>query len=241
MNGFFDIHTHILPGVDDGARDYRQARELVRMAWDYGTRAMILTPHYRGAYKKVSVQWLREYFDVFSQMIDTDVPGMRLYLGNEIYYETDAPERLAEGRILSLNDSQYALLEFSTRSTHSQVMRGISETVRCGFTPVIAHVERYDIFRSDTDLIDEVLDMSALIQVNADSIMGEHGGKISKYCQNLLKEEKVHFIASDAHDPVKRPPLLRECFLKVHKKYGADYASRLFYDNAQAVIENEII
>lgn len=241
LNGFTDIHTHILPGADDGAEDISEALELVRMAWKNGTRTMFVTPHYRGKYKANTPAFLREDFDLFRQMVHLEMPDMRLFLGNEVYYQAEVPERLAGGRILSLCDSQYVLLEFSGNSLRSQVVTGVSETIRYGFVPIIAHAERYDVFREDPTLADDVLEMGALIQLNADSVMGKHGLKVKQFCHNLLKAQKAHFVASDAHDPKNRPPLLRECFLYVHRKYGAVYAARVFYRNAQAVINNRTI
>lgn len=241
INGFTDIHTHILPGVDDGAVDAHQARELVRMAWNNGTRTLFLTPHYRGVYRKNDPLRLKESFSAFSQFIAEDFPGMRLYLGSEIHYEADVPELLEKGKILTLNDSQYVLLEFRSGVLYSQVIAAISESVRYGFTPVIAHVDRYAVFLTNRSLVDEVLNMGALIQLNVDSVMGKNGFRVKRFCQNLLKFQKVHFIASDAHDTLHRPPLLRDCFLRVCKLYGAEYAAQVFYYNAQAIIENGII
>jgi protein-tyrosine phosphatase len=83
--------------------------------------------------------------------------------------------------------------------------------------------------------------MGALLQLNADSIMGQNGFGIKRFCHKLLKARQILFIASDAHDVKHRPPRLRECFLHVYKKYGKEYAAQLFYENAQAVIENRII
>jgi len=112
----------------------------------------------------------------------------------------------------------------------------------CGKTKRLVHLAALeDIARKELDLVDELLDMGALLQLNADSILGTNGFGIKHFCYKLLREQKVHFVASDAHDTTHRPPLLRECFLKTHKKYGAEYAAALFYDNAQAVIENRIV
>lgn len=238
MRGFTDLHTHILPGADDGAKNMSGALELVRMAWENGTRALFLTPHYRGAYRKNTPESLRESFETFRQAVQEVFPDMRLYLGNEIHYESEAPEKLAQGRILTLNDSEYVLLEFSEVSLRSQIITGVDEMLRCGFTPIIAHAERYSAFRSDAALVDEVLNMGALIQLNADSVMGTYGFRVKRFCHRLLKAGKAHFIASDAHDAKSRPPVLRECYLKVYRKYGAEYAAELFSENAEAVAEN---
>lgn len=240
MNGYTDIHTHILPNVDDGAQNISEGLKMVQAAYKNGTRTIILTPHYRGKYKN-DPQWLREVFDIFSQMVAEYYPDMNLYLGNEVFYEQEIPQRLESGQAMTINDSRYCLLEFWPGALRSQVVGGVSEVMQYGFTPIIAHAERYNIFPKDKTLTDEVLAMGALIQLNADSVMGKHGLGIARFCNRLLKEQKVHFIASDAHDTEKRPPLLRECWQRVYKKYGSAYSSQVFYDNAQMVIENKII
>lgn len=241
MNGYTDLHTHLLPGVDDGAQNMSQAMELIRMAYENGTRNIMLTPHYRGKYRQNDPVWLREVFAMFQEVVHEEYPRMNLYLGNEVYYEMDAGVMLDAGKAMTLNGSRYCLLEFRTASLRSQVEMGISEMLRFGYTPIIAHAERYEIFRHDPSLTDEVLNMGALIQLNADSIMGKHRLSVTRFCDRLLREGKAHFIGSDAHDPKKRPPLLRDCWWKIYKKYGQEYANLLLYENAQAVIENKTI
>ena len=222
-------------------QDMAQALDLIRMAWKNGTRTIMLTPHYRGKYKENTPQWLREVYELLCLTVAEELPDMKLYLGHEIFCQTDAPDRLAAGRILSLNDSHYALLEFHTGFLRSKIVQGVSETVLHGFTPIIAHAERYEVFRKDRTLLEEVRSMGALIQLNADSVMGAHGLAVKQYCHSLLKNREAHFIASDAHDTAHRPPLLRECFLRVHKKYGSEYAAQVFYENAKAVIEKQMV
>lgn len=241
MNGFTDIHTHILPGVDDGAKDMSEARRLLRMAWENGTRTIFLTPHYRGKYKQHTPAQLKENFSWLRELLQEEFPDMHLYLGAEISYEADAPEAMLAGEILTLNDSRYVLLEFQTTALRSQILSGVSETIRCGFIPIIAHIERYNIMRTSPALPEELREMGALLQINADSIMGRNGFGIKSLCHKLLKARLVQFIASDAHDAKRRPPLLRKCFLHVHKKYGPEYAVALFCDNAQAIIESKVI
>lgn len=240
MNGFTDIHTHILSGVDDGAQDISEAIRLLRMAWENGTRTIILTPHYRNKYKKTPYELLEAY-NWLLEMTKDDLPDLGLHLGNEIAYEADAPEAMRAGKVLTLNNSRYALLEFRPEALRSQVLSGVAETVRCGFVPIVAHVERYKISRSDPALVEELCQMGALLQLNADSILGKHGLGVKGFCRKLLNHGAAHFVASDAHDAKQRPPLLRECYLQICKKYGQEYAAALFYDNAQAVIEDRVI
>lgn len=241
MNGFTDMHTHILPGVDDGAQDLSQSLRMLRKAWDNGTTAVVLTPHYRGKFKQHTPDMLKENLAWLQEMVASELPDMQLYLGQEIAYENEAPEAMYQGKALCINGSQYVLLEFQTNSLCSQITNGVTETIRNGFVPIIAHVERCNAVRKDPDFPDELLHMGALLQLNADSILGKNGFEIKRFCHKLLKNRKVHFVASDAHDILHRPPVLRECFLRVHKKYGEEYAVLLFSGNAQAVIADRVV
>lgn len=237
--GFVDIHTHILPGVDDGAKDLADALELLRMARNDGTKEVVLTPHYRGKYRQNTPQQLRARFDELVREVRDAIPDMKLYLGNEAGIERDLGEKVAEGRVLSLNDSNYVLLEFDYGSSRIQVLDGVMAIINSGYTPVIAHAERYDIFRKNKKLADEVLQVGALIQINAESILGKCGFGEKRCCHRLLKQKKAQFVASDGHDVKERQPLLGECFRYVSKRYGEDYAWELFRHNARALLSGQ--
>ncbi len=241
MTGFVDIHTHILPGVDDGAFSEENALQMLKLAQEQGTRTVVFTPHYRGKFRKNTPELLKERFRSFSEIAAIEVPLMQLYLGQEVYYDPEAVEALAEGRALSMNGTSHVLLEFSQSTTQEQIRKGVEAIWFYGYRPVIAHAERYDALRRSDKLLSEILECGAWIQLNADSILGRYGADVKRFCHKLLKKQQVSFIASDAHDTQVRPPVLRECFLYVHKKYGGEYAHRLFYDNPMAMLENEDI
>ena len=241
MNSFSDIHCHLLPGVDDGAKDIADAMEMLAIAYEDGIRTIVFTPHYRGRYKKNTPEQLRKVFFQLRQCVAEAFPDMRLYLGQEIAYEQDAPSALQEQRALTLGDSDYCLLEFSPDALGSRILSGVAETLRYGYWPIVAHAERCMALRKDPSLVDEILHMGGFIQLNADSVMGRWGFRVKHFCGKLLKEEKAHFIATDAHDAKDRPPKLRDCWQKVSKKYGNEYAARLFESNVRAVTENEPI
>lgn len=232
QSGFVDIHTHLLFGVDDGAADLRQSMELLAMARENGTTAVVLTPHHRGRFRQNTPQQLRSRFQELAERVKTEIPDMKLYLGNEAAHERELGDKVAEGRVLSLNDSNYVLLEFDFNSSRVQVVEETMSLIGSGYTPIIAHAERYDIFRKNKKLPEELLYVGALIQLNADSILGKCGFATKRVCHRLLKKGMVHFVASDAHDPKERPPVLKECFEYVSKRYGEDYAWSIFRDNA---------
>ncbi|MBQ3215843.1 MAG: capsular biosynthesis protein [Oscillospiraceae bacterium] len=239
MERFVDIHTHILPGMDDGAQNPDQALELLKMAWDSGIGAVILTPHYRGHYRRNTPQQLRQAYESLCAQAKKELPELELYLGNEVGIEIELAEKLTDGRTLSLNGGSYVLLEFHSDCTAKQVVNGVLDILNCGFTPIIAHAERCDAFLNDRHLAGDVIDFGALIQLNAAGVMGRTGCRAKRCCHRLLKKNQVHFIASDAHDMKTRPPRLDECYRLVCKKYGEDYADALFRRNARTVLTSK--
>ena len=239
MEGFVDIHTHILPGVDDGAQDLSQALELLKHAHSQGTGAVLLTPHYRGRYRNNVSQTLKRTFDELQQAAKKECAELELYLGCEIGYELDVSEKIADGTLLSLNGTQYVLLEFQQGSFRSRIVDGVLEVVNFGYVPIIAHAERYDAFRQHPQLADEVTQLGALIQLNADSVLGKCGFGIKRYCHKLLKAHLVHFVATDVHNLKDRKPELQSCYQKLRKKYGQEYAEVLLIRNGRTVLSGK--
>ena len=238
MERFVDIHTHILPGVDDGAEDVSQAMEMLKQAWEHGTGAVILTPHYRGHYQGNVSGRLTPLFEELRRQAAKECPEMELYLGCEVGYALDVSEKLVDGSVLTLNDTHYVLLEFREHTFRSRVLDGVLEVLNFGYIPIVAHVERCEAFRSNPELAREVTHLGALLQLNADSVLGGCGYGIKRYCHKLMKSRYVHFIASDAHDLKQRKPQLKACYQKVKKRFGKDYADILFIENPRAVLED---
>ena len=235
-----DIHSHILPGVDDGAKDYAEALELVRMARLDGTQLLFLTPHFRAIYKPTPED-LKKDFQAFYTAVREDGVRMKFVLGSEVRYQSEFTRQAERGVLTPMAKSRYMLLEFPTTVFRPNVIAGIRDCLDAGYVPILAHAERYDIFRLDPTLTDEVLALGARIQLNADSVMGKWGFSVKRFCHRLIKEEKAQFIASDAHDLKNRPPKLKDCYLRVRTKYGEDTARKLFWQNPRAVMENRPI
>lgn len=240
VQGFADIHTHILPGVDDGAQTGSEAIALLAYAYDQGTRTVFLTSHYRGDYRRVTPEQRRKIFDALCAAAKLRYPDLALHLGCEIAYAPGIGEKLQHGEILSYANGDYVLLEFADDAEPDTVLQGVDEVLRSGFLPVIAHAERCAAFRKGISLARQVTDKGALLQLNADSVMGQWGGFwVERCCQRLLKAGLVSFIASDAHDVVSRPPDLGACYHRVAQTYGKEYAAQLFWENARLLLPEE--
>lgn len=231
-----DIHTHILPGVDDGAADLEQSVKLICQAWQQGTTAMVVTPHYRGRHRDNLAGKLEPIFHQLCSEVSKKCPDMELFLGCEVGYELDVSEKIADGSVLTLNGTHYVLLEFRDNVYRSRIISGTLEVLNFGYIPIIAHVERYEAFRKNRGLARELIQLGALLQINADSVTGRRGFGIKHYCHKLLRSHCVHFVATDAHDEKHRTPDLKTCYQKIQKRYGADYAAVLFYQNARTML-----
>ena len=163
---------------------------------------------------------------------------MRLYLGHEAANEHDLSDKLLAGEVLTLAGTRYVLVEFDERCYRSRVLSSVLDLVNSGYIPIIAHVERYEIFRKTDSLAAEVISMGAMLQVNAGSVMGKLGLGVKLYCGKLLRRGQVHFIASDGHDEKRRPPVLRACYEHIRKRRGKTYGGALFAGNTEKLLND---
>ena len=236
-----DIHCHILPGVDDGSPDMATSLEMLRIADKNGITHLILTPHHKPMHHNVSPEHNVVYRKKLQEAAKEAGIKAKLFSGNEIYYSDETMEELIEGKICSLAGSDYVLVEFHPTNPYKAIQNAVSRVQAAGFIPIIAHVERYSDIVSHPSRVKDLIEMGSFIQVNASSIMGKYGFGISHFTKKLLKEELVHFVASDAHDIGRRAPNLLDCRNYVERKYGEDYGKKLFFTNPANVIRNELI
>jgi len=237
----FDVHCHVLFGLDDGAKSAGQAFCMLKTAYEEGIRGMILTPHYNMSHLSYTREEVEENLGILCGMIKEENLKMKLFLGNEVMYSAGVEEHLTDGKIMTMAGSRYVLVEFPISVSASYIENGVTGIFQSGYIPIVAHVERYEACLQDKDLIWELKDRGALIQVNASGVLGKHGKYEKKFCKELLKYGLVDFIATDAHRDNVRAPHIRECVSYVTGKYGYDYAYTIFCVNPQKVLKDEEI
>lgn len=227
---FADIHNHMLFGVDDGARSETDMRQLVDASYADGVRHLCFTPHYHPGYFGEHQEQIAFAFDMANQYAAERYPDLSLYLGNELRYERSCIEWLEQGRCQTLNATEHLLVDFLYPEPAENILDAMLRILNAGFTPVLAHVERYEKFHRDLREVDRLKSWGVILQVDAQSPLGGlgHGSKVR--ARRLLDAGVVDLIASDAHDLTKRPPQLQPCYEFVARKYGADYAQQLFWE-----------
>ncbi len=241
MDGMIDIHNHTLYGVDDGSKNVEQSKNMLAKAYDEGIRGIIFTPHHNPYRWDIGIEELRNKYDELKEYASEKYPGLKLYLGSELYYGKETISELNGKKALTMADSKYVLAEFSTAVLYKDLKQAIMDIQQNGYWPIIAHVERYECIFKKPEYIDEMKDIGAFIQVNASAVIGEVSRQEKKFVKGLLKRGNVDFVATDAHRDKLRSPRLKECSEYLVKRYGVEYTERLLKNNPMHVINNEYI
>jgi protein-tyrosine phosphatase len=244
-----DIHTHVLPGVDDGARDLEQALAMCRQAVADGTTTLIATPHVRHAsYWNGEARELRTRYDVLRIALAQQEVPLDLRLGGEIAMNSDSVDELLAQRkpgraqtLHTLAGSRWALLEFDFSGLGPDPLETVHEVLVAGYAPIVAHPERFRWLAGDERLQAALIGHGAAFQLTAMSITGEIGRFAQDAAQRMLERGWVRFVASDCHDVRLRPAGLARARAAVAKSWGAAAAQALFIDNPRAVIEDRLL
>lgn len=241
MKNLIDIHSHILPGVDDGADSLAMSMRMLKIAADDGISKIVLTPHNKPGHRHIHFSKMASKAEELQEMMSEENIEIELYIGSELYYRSGLSEEIENGMSATLAGSRYVLLEFTPLEDFDYIRNGCYALLAGGYYPVLAHVERYQNVCSKKGGIDELIETGCYIQVNAGSIMGKNGAKAKRTVKELLKRRQVHFIATDAHDLKRRAPHLSDCADYVKKKYGEDYGEKIFCENPLCVIRDKDI
>lgn len=232
-----DIHSHFLPGLDDGARTVEDAVAMIEMAAADGTTHFVGTPHCNDRYE-FSLERNRALLEELRAR--TRAP-ITLLSGCDLHLSYDNVQAaLAEPRTFAIHQGTYLLTEFDNFSIAPQMVDVFYQLRGAGLVPIITHPERIPILqKSGTKLLRQLAAMGCPIQVTAGSLTGRFGRMAKEVAGQLFRERLVHLVASDAHDTDDRPPRMSEARALVEKDYGADLAQALFVENPRAVIDSQ--
>lgn len=237
-----DIHSHILPMVDDGAASVEMALELVAMAYENGTDAIVLTPHFADAYGfENPYEKIKYLFEDFQYIVKQEKIPIQLYLGSEYLFSSFENFLRHRNDITTLNHSKYLLTEFFFDVSSDFVFDAVSLILETGHIPIIAHPERFECLQEDFEMIEKLIQAGALLQVNKGSLLGKYGTYARETALEIMDHHYYHFIGSDAHHPLYRSSRLNEDFDLIQRLYGNEYANRLFYENPRNMLKNQDI
>jgi len=236
-----DIHSHILPGLDDGAKDMETALRMAQMAVEDGIDKMIATPHlFRGGYPSKGIEGIERTRKEFIQKLEENSIPLEIFPGAEVHISHNLIKEARENReTLVLNKSRYMFIEFPSEHVFSGIKDLIFELKTQAIIPIIAHPERNSFFRHHPEFLSELLRMGALSQVNQGSFNGIYGSGPREAVHRFLELGFVHFIATDCHNTWVIQPLLSKALKKAGEIIGEENARALVEDNPWCVIEDK--
>lgn len=237
MENIYDIHCHILPGVDDGANSIEESMEMLRMEFADGVRNIIITPHYRKHMFETAEQEIVRQFFLVKSIAKQVSPDLRLYLGCEFHSSMDMLELFQEREHLTLAGSSYVLTEFSNGDTEAYIKERCYSLLSNGYQPILAHIERYICMRKNLDLIGGLRQMGVKMQVNAESIIGKAGWGIKRFSRSLMEHGMLDFVGSDAHGTSSRVPGMGAVAEYMEKKMGLAYTEQILINNPSEIIK----
>ena len=201
-----DIHSHILPRFDDGAKNIEETLDMVKIAKKEGFSKIIATPHYiEGAYI-TNKEKLVDTIAMVNEVLKEKSIDMEILPGNEVYISHNLPQLLKNKEILTLNNGPYVLLELPMGDIPMYTEDILYEVRLLGYKPVIAHPERYVKIMENPNYLKFLIEQGNYVQMNSLSITGGFGERVKKTAEILLRHRMVHFIGTDAHSPRTRAP-----------------------------------
>lgn len=242
MIGFSDLHSHMLPSVDDGAKDIEEMKKMMELAYNDGIRAICFTPHFK-LYEFEDEEQIERYnahinriFNDACNYASIEYEDMSLFLGSEIMCHSDVAESISENFCKNIANTSYVLIEFHFKASFYDIKNTVTKLSRKGFIPIIAHAERYSELVKKPARVTELKELGALIQINARSVTNIRFGRVARFIKKVFKKVLVDIIATDAHDSSHRTPILSEAFEKISAKYGEGYAKKLFVENPNSIL-----
>ena len=238
-----DLHSHILPGLDDGARSLHESLEIARIAEKDGIKKMVATPHlFRGGYVHEDLGIIQRKRDELSQALNENEIPLEILTGAEVHISHNLIEQIKQNKQnLTLNKSSYIFVEFPSDHVFPGVKNLFFELMSEGIIPIITHPERNSVFISTPSLLYELIQMGALSQANSGSFSGLYGKTAEEAILHFLELNLIHFIASDCHNTRTIVPRLSEAVERAVTIIGEEKAQALVKDNPLAVLADEEI
>ncbi|MDQ1274059.1 MAG: protein-tyrosine phosphatase [Planctomycetota bacterium] len=235
-----DIHTHVLPMIDDGPTTVQESLEMCRIAGNDGIKKIIATPHIQNGINDEYESNVLKKISMMNQLLKQEGVDIELFPGAEVYLNERLlnEEILKQSKLLTLNGGKkYLLLEFSFQWIPPETEKVIFELKTMGLTPILPHLERNITIQSNPGMLVRFVEMGAILQVTAQSIAGDFGTASRKCALWMLKKNLVHIIASDAHSPSRRPPLLSRAVRIVSDLLGKEVAGKMVSEHPKMILE----
>jgi protein-tyrosine phosphatase len=237
----FDLHSHILHGVDDGSKSLKESVEIARKSVALGFTKMVCTPHYIKGAMDTSVDILEKRLEIVQLALEEESIDLELHLGNELYMDVELLDDLEAGHCNSIAGTSYVLIELPFVSEINHLKDLIYELNIKGYRVVLAHPERYSFVQKDINQLEELVNQGVLLQMNLSSLIGMYGDTVMKTAELMLEKHMVHFIGTDVHGPKTKHLKVEAALEKLSKKLSSDMYQQITHANAERLLKDELI
>lgn len=226
----------MLPAIDDGARDLREALAMARMAALDGIRAVVLTPHQLGQNGHLSGDAIRSATQAFAAALARERIPLTVFPGADVRIEPELARRIQSGEVLTIADDRRHILLELPHEVYMPLDGVLAELEAIGVTGVLTHPERNHGLLADARLVQKLLDRGCLLQITAGSLLGEFGSRSKSFAEMMVRRRWVHFVSSDGHSIHRRKPQLRAAFDYATQLIDRETALSIFCHNPAAVV-----
>ncbi|SHK36938.1 protein-tyrosine phosphatase [Anaerobranca californiensis DSM 14826] len=232
-----DTHNHLLPGIDDGAKNIEETIEMCKIAADDGIKKIVATPHYIKGELETEPSVIKGLVGEVNKLLQKQGIDIEILPGHEVFVDPAIPQLLKDNLLCTINNSKYLLIELPMGSTPKYIEELIYSIRLNGYVPIIAHPERNVEIMENPNLLYRFIELGAMAQLTTWSIQGNYGKKVQETAEILLKHDMYSLIGTDAHSPTKRRPKLEKGINLVQQIVGIERAN-LLMKNAELIIEN---
>jgi protein-tyrosine phosphatase len=238
---FVDIHCHMLPGIDDGAKSLDEALAMAEMAVADGIGTIVATPHQLGSHAKNTGEAIRAAATAFQRELERRQIPLQVLPGADVRIEPDLPRKIRTGEVVSLGDHRRHVLLELPHDVYVPLDRLLADLAATGLVGILSHPERNRGILSQPDVLRPLVERGCLLQVTAASLLGTFGSQPEKLATSLIEQGLVHFVSTDAHSTHGRPPKLRAAFDRIVELAGEDAARDVCCRHPAAVAAGGIV
>lgn len=236
-----DFHTHIIPNIDDGARNIEETCNLIKEAKSQGFKGIILTPHYRENYFETNIPEINVWLKVIKDNLKEKGIEIDLYLGNEIYFTENIMELLIDGKASTINNTSYVLFDMPLNIEPENLYNVIYSLKENKLIPILAHPERYKFIQREPELINDLIENGVLMQCDYGSILGQYGEKAEIIVRKMIESKMVHFLGSNVHRQGTTYKAIPHAIEAIKEIIGEEELEKLTTTNPMLVVQNKKI
>ncbi len=232
----YDLHCHMLPAIDDGAVDLEMALSMARIAYEDGIRTVACTPHIYPGFYENDAPGIRAAMVAFQHELEANGIGLTLVEGADVHLDPDLVQGIRSGRVPTIAGSRYLLLEPPHHVAPPRFEDSVFDLMAAGYVPVITHPERLTWVADHYDMFVRLASRGAWMQITAGALTGRFGRRVKYWGERFVGEGHTHILATDAHHPERRPPLLAEAREAAALLMGEEEATHLVHTRPAGIV-----